>query len=362
MKIGLVALAACAGATHADVPVVPTARMAQFLQEKSNLELELKTWKQSAAGQFAKEQGFVPAPTLREAEGADDEELRRFFLSKVLIEEAQAMNPEALFSVETPFTLMTKEEFTKFVGKSNQRGAPVFPAVPRVAQEALNSTLSASSEKDWTTSGCVVNVKNQGQCGSCWAFAAVAALESAICIAGQPLTSLSEQQVVDCDTSSYACEGGFPGNALSFIQRAGAICTADSYAYVSGSTGDRETCETSCTSKPVTIRDVVTVPESDLGLLEAISDRPVAVGVAAGNPTWKQYKSGIVSSCSSTELDHAVLAVGYGDCGSSSYYKIKNSWGTQWGEAGYMRLKRGADTGKSGTCGIIGSHSVYPQL
>ncbi|KAI9908392.1 hypothetical protein PsorP6_003958 [Peronosclerospora sorghi] len=156
---------------------------------------------------------------------------------------------------------MTEEEFTKFVGRCNQRGDLVFAAAPRVALEALSSTLSASSEKDWTTANVAF-----------WAFAAVAALESSIFFAGQPLTSLSEKQVVDCDTSSYVCEGGFPGNSLSFIQRAvqGIVKHA-----------------TSSTSKPVTICDVVTVPESELRLLEAISGRPVAVGVAARNHTWK---------------------------------------------------------------------------
>ncbi|KAI9923014.1 hypothetical protein PsorP6_002500 [Peronosclerospora sorghi] len=125
-------------------------------------------------------------------------------MATLLIEESKAMNPEALFSVETPLTLMTEEEFTRFDGRSNQRGAPVFAAAPRVAQEALNSTLLANIGKDWTTSGCVVNVKNQSHCGSCWAFAAVAALESDIYIAGQLLTSLSKQRRKDTQAGEAA--------------------------------------------------------------------------------------------------------------------------------------------------------------
>ncbi|KAF4032367.1 Papain family cysteine protease [Phytophthora infestans] len=358
MNTALLLLLASVAATDAAVPLVPTDRMAQFLQEKSGLESELNTWKQSDAGQYAKDHGFLPIPTSRDVGGQADEELRRFFLTKLMIQEAQVTNPEAIFSTDTPFTLMTDQEFVKFIGNSYQRGSGVLKATSFVDEVPSNSSDASSTDKDWTTSECVVPVKNQGQCGSCWAFAAVAALESAICLSGQPLTPLSEQQVVDCDEASYACQGGFPGDALTFIQQSGGVCTEEAYPYVSGDSGDRDTCKSSCTREAVTIRKVVGVPESDAGLVQAINTQPVAVGVAAGNPTWKQYKSGIVSSCTTSELDHAVLAVGY----SPSYFKIKNSWSTQWGEEGYMRLKRGAGTSSAGTCGIIGPKSVYPQL
>ncbi|KAG7396557.1 hypothetical protein PHYBOEH_002122 [Phytophthora boehmeriae] len=363
MKIALVlALATLLCSTDAATPSIPTDRMDQFLQEKAGLEAEVAAWKQSTVGQFAKEHGFLPTPSTRMAGAQLDEELRRFFLTKLQIEEAQAANPDAVFSTETPFTLMTEEEFTAFVGASYQRGDGLLSATTSVVDGLSNSTVDAA--KDWTTSGCVVDVKNQGQCGSCWAFAAIAALESAICLAGQPLVPLSEQQVVDCDSTSYGCEGGWPGNALEYIQGAGGVCTEDGYPYISGENTDRQSCEPSCTPQDVKIRKVVGVPQSESGLIQAISGRPVAVGVAAGNRTWKQYKGGVVSTCASTDLDHAVLAVGYGgDDGSSpAFFKIKNSWGTEWGEEGYMRLKRGAGTGSTGTCGIVGPKSVYPEL
>ncbi|KAF1786306.1 Cysteine peptidase [Phytophthora cactorum] len=354
----LLALAAFVATADAAVPVVPTDHMAQFLQERTGLRSELNAWKQSDAGQYAKENGFVPNPSSRNVNASTDEELRRFFLAKLLVEDAQAANPEAVFSTDTPFTLMTDEEFAKFIGESFQRDSGALKATSFADKMLSNSTNPSPTDKDWTTSGCVAPVKNQGQCGSCWAFAAVAALESAVCLSGQPLTPLSEQQVVDCDEASYACDGGFPGDALTFIKQSGGVCTEEAYPYVSGDSGYHETCKSSCTREAVTIRKVVAVPVSDAGLVQAINVQPVAVGVAADNPTWKQYKSGIVSSCSTTQLDHAVLAVGY----SPSYFKIKNSWGTQWGEEGYMRLKRGAGTRSSGTCGIIGPLSVYPQL
>ncbi|KAG2503586.1 hypothetical protein BBO99_00009676 [Phytophthora kernoviae] len=342
MKIALVlALATLLTRTDAAAPAIPTGRMNQFLQEKSSLEMELTEWKQSAVGQFAKEHGFLPSPTARTADEKDDEEVRRFFLTKLQIEEVQVSNPDAVFSTETPFTMMTEEEFTAFVGASYQRGSGLLTATSSAVEDFSNST-----------------------CGSCWAFAAIAALESAVCLAGQPLVPLSEQQVVDCDVTSYGCQGGWPGNALEYIQSAGGVCTEDDYPYVSGENTDRESCERSCTPQDVKIHKVVAVPQSERGLLQAISGRPVAVGVAAGNPTWKQYKGGVVSSCTSTDLDHAVLAVGYGEGSGSSpaFFKIKNSWGEGWGEEGFIRLKRGAGTDSTGTCGIIGPKSVYPEL
>lgn len=368
MKIAVVlSLAIAFASAHGATPAIPTDQMPQFLQEKATLEMELGSWKQSSAGQYAKEHGFLPSPSTK-AMGSEaasqDEELRRLFLTKMRIEEVQATNPDAVFSTDTPFTLMTDDEFVAFLGASYQRGADVFSAAAPIVGELSNSTVSPSTDKDWTTSGCVAGVKDQGQCGSCWAFAAIAALESAVCLAGQPLVPLSEQQVLDCDTASYGCQGGFPGDALDFIQRSGGVCTEDDYPYVSGDNGDSESCQkNSCTAEAVKIRKVVSVPATETGLLQAISGRPVAVGVAAGNPTWKQYKGGVVSSCSTKDLDHAVLAVGYGgEASSLPFFKIKNSWGTQWGEDGFIRLKRGAGTGSDGTCGIIGPKSVYPEL
>ncbi|KAL4085613.1 hypothetical protein PRIC1_014949 [Phytophthora ramorum] len=149
----LLALAALAAATHAAVPTVPTGRMAQFLQEKASLESDLSSWKQSGAGQFAKEHGFVPASSAKVAGGEEDEQLRRFFLAKLLIEDAQATNPEAVFSTDTPFTLMTEDEFTKFVGASYQRGSGLLSDTSSSVEAFTGTTESVSAEKDWTDSG-----------------------------------------------------------------------------------------------------------------------------------------------------------------------------------------------------------------
>lgn len=343
MKTSFFALAPLIGSAHAVASSeISVEDFPRFLQERATLEQELLVWKESAAGEFAKQHGFfIPSSTKKtspqSAEEVQEDQVRRFFLTKLHIEQAQQLNPDAVFSTDSPFSLMTDDEFAKFLGNSFQRGNNnvLHSDGFMVEQEstASNGTVPAG-DKDWTTSGCVAPVKSQGQCGSCWAFAAVAALESAYCLTGNPLTLLSEQQVVSCDAVSGGCEGGFPGDALNYLQQNGGVCLAEEYPYASGDSQETGECEpSSCTIKAIQIQQVVRVPRSENGLMAALSGRPVAVGVAAGNNTWKQYKSGVVSTCSSSQLDHAVLAVGYG--GSSTrtpFFKIKNSWGTSWGK------------------------------
>ncbi|GLE02434.1 hypothetical protein PINS_up011272 [Pythium insidiosum] len=356
--------------------------MPRFLAEKETLKQELDAWKRSDAGQYAKRHGiFVePKSTQQNASAVLDDQLRRLHLTKLHIEEAQRANPDAVFSVDSPFTLMTDAEFAKFIGSSYRQHADASHVLAsfKNTTTATNSSSSSGSgssgtetnnlpvaplaDKDWTTSGCVAPVKQQGQCGSCWAFAAIAALESAYCLQGHELTTFSEQQVLSCDQASHGCEGGFPGDGLQYVQQQGGVCRDSEYAYESGQSGDAGQCSaSSCSPVQLSIREVKSVPQSDAGLVAAVQQQPVAVGVAAGNPTWKQYKSGVVSTCASTQLDHAVVVVGVGGSGSSApFFKIRNSWGAAWGEQGYIRLKRGV--AGAGTCGVIGPKSVVPIL
>lgn len=338
----------------------------RFLQERASLEQELAAWKESAAGVFAKQHSyFITEKRVQSAEELKEDQLRRFFLTKVHIESVQRLNPDAVFSTDSPFSLMTDGEFAHFLGKSFQRHAAVLNndgSVPANSTSETDTDVPVAENKDWTTSGCVAPVKNQGQCGSCWAFAAIAALESTYCLQGNPLTLFSEQQVVSCDDVSGGCDGGFPGDGLNYVQKNRGVCLEEAYPYESGESQETGECaSSSCTLKPIAIQRVVTVPQSESGLVAALGGRPVAVGVAAGNNTWKQYKGGVVSSCSSSQLDHAVLVVGYGGSSTATpFFKIKNSWGTAWGESGYIRLRRGV--GGAGTCGVIGPKSVYPEL
>jgi C1A family cysteine protease len=329
--------------------------VAHFLEEKDTLKAELLAWKQSTAGQTALSHGYYKEDKHTNADEVSEDQLQRFFMTKLGIEKAQAANPYATFSTDTPFSLMTNDEFKAFVGKSFQLGNSHKDEALTPEEEQVLENKPMAASKDWTKGNCVSDVKNQGKCGSCWAFSSVGALESANCLNTGEMTLFSEQEVNSCDTSSYGCEGGFPLNGLRYIQKKKGICTAESYPYVSGSSEQTTECSDSCTRADVQVKKVVSVPSSEQGFLKSLNTQPIAVAVAAGNDVWKQYKGGVVSSCPSTQLDHAVIAVGYGETKSTPNFKIKNSWSTSWGEEGYIYLKRDA-------CGVINTHAVYPML
>ncbi|DAZ98576.1 TPA: hypothetical protein N0F65_005760 [Lagenidium giganteum] len=336
---------------------IPMAHHRRFLQEVDEIEKQLDQWLNSDAGKEAQEQGFVQMGIMDE--NAKQDRLERFFLTKLGIDQAQDANPDAVFSLDTPFSLMTDDEFAAFLGNSyNNMGGltNLNITVEDPHEDEFDGFNVLGASKDWSTSSsCVAPVKNQGACGSCWAFASVGSLESAHCIKTQKLTLLSEQEVTSCEKQSHGCSGGWPEYALNYIKTKGGICTADAYPYKSGSTQQTGSCQASCSRQPIQISQGVSVRPSESAFVSALDKQPMAVVVAAGNNVWKQYKGGLVSSCPSNQLDHAVLAVGYGDMSGGSHFKIKNSWGTSWGDKGYIYLKRGA-------CGVLQESGVYPTL
>ena len=217
---------------------------------------------------------------------------------------------------------------------------------------------------DWTTAGAVTEVKNQGTCGSCWTFSAVGAIEGAIAINGGPLQNLSMQQIVDCDSGGDGCNGGLMDQAFQWEQTNGGLCSLDDYPYTSGKTGMQgdkclaNQCQLIPDSKVVSYTDVLS---TDHALMSALAKQPVAVAIEADQSTFQFYSSGVLTSQCGSNLDHGVLVVGYGTSEDDiDYYKIKNSWGTTWGEDGYIRLERGGAQEK-GQCGVLSSPS-YPNM
>jgi C1A family cysteine protease len=194
---------------------------------------------------------------------------------------------------------------------------------------------------DWVASGKVSNVKNQASCGSCWAFSAIAALESAYLIKGTTVL-LSEQQLVDCSGSygNYGCNGGWMDSAFQYIIDHG-ITTETAYPYVA----KNQVCQTD--SGSYKLSGFVDVAGCD-NLFNALNQQPVSVAVDASN--WSPYRSGVFSNCG-TSVNHGVLLVG----ANTDYWKIKNSWGTSWGESGYIRLARG------NTCAVC-QYPSYPRV
>ncbi|RLN57321.1 hypothetical protein BBJ29_010083, partial [Phytophthora kernoviae] len=197
----------------------------------------------------------------------------------------------------------------------------------------------------------------QGQCGSCWAFATVGAVEAAQCIAGGGKSApvYSKQQLVSCDTKDFGCNGGAPVYAMQYIQDNG-ICTESSYPYASQEGGTAPSCAASCTPTKPGIKSIEKItPGDESALIAALQKQPIIASVSSDNTMWKQYMSGVITSCNTVTVDHAVLVVGYDD----TSFKIKNSWGTDWGEDGYVRVSRSKQN--MGTCAVLTDMS-YPQL
>jgi len=242
-------------------------------------------------------------------------------------------------------------------------------AFEETADHVDNASLSAINPEasiDWDQLGYVTPVKNQGQCGSCWAFSTTGSIESAYAIATRQRPSeISEQQFLDCDNGALhkGCSGaialvGFP-SAYQWASGRN-LCSETSYSY----TASQSTCqEGSC--QPVIPRGAISgwalvPPFSTRWMASAVSKQPVSVAVDAGGPLVQSYTGGVISGSCGGAMDHAVLVVGYGYDGLD-YWKVKNSWGSYWGEAGYFRIQKGKWNALAGECGVL-QVPAYPKV
>jgi cysteine peptidase B len=206
-----------------------------------------------------------------------------------------------------------------------------------------NATSKAPAAYDWRNYGVVTPIKNQGQCGSCWSFSTTGNIEGQWAIAGHGLVSLSEQELVSCDTNDNGCQGGLPTNAFQWLisAQSGQIVTEATYPYVSGN-GYAPGCALGGQTVGAQIAGFNYVTQSEPAMIDwLVAHGPISIGVDA--ETWQNYYGGVMSDCYGTSLDHAVLIVGYDTSASPAYWIVKNQWGVTWGESGYIRLAYGSD-------------------
>jgi cathepsin L len=227
----------------------------------------------------------------------------------------------------------------------------------RMPKEVLNNVpiIGASAEalpdsKDWRTAGAVTGVKNQGQCGSCWAFSTTGSVEACHQLATSSLVSLSEKNLMDCswDEGNQGCNGGLMTSAMQYIIDNGGIDTESSYPYSPVSSQD---CKYSKSTKGSTESAFSNVQSgSESALQNSVNKAPTSVAIDASHSSFQFYSSGVYfePSCSASQLDHGVLGVGWGVDSSKDYWIVKNSWGTDWGTEGYIWMSRN----RNNNCGI----------
>ncbi|KAF5728728.1 Xylem bark cysteine peptidase 3 isoform 1 [Tripterygium wilfordii] len=251
----------------------------------------------------------------------------------------------------------------KFADLSNEEFREVYLAkvkkpINRMSVQRKVHSCEAPSSLDWRKRGVVTAVKDQGSCGSCWAFSSTGAMEGINAIVTRDLISLSEQELVDCDTTNDGCEGGYMDYAFEWVINNGGIDTESGYPYT-GVDGSCNTTEEE--TKVVSIDGYEDVGESDSALLCATVQQPISVGMDGSAIDFQLYTGGIYDGdCSDNpdDIDHAVLIVGYGSENGEDYWIIKNSWGTSWGMDGYFYLKRNTDL-PYGVC-AINAMASYP--
>jgi C1A family cysteine protease len=287
-----------------------------------------------------------------------------------VIDELNKKNGSPAFGINKFADLSVSEFKTNHLGYN--------PAIPgsKKDQDRYNvqvehyqwAATANATQADWRTKGAVSPVKDQGQCGSCWAFSATEQVESAYLLAKNTMPILSPQQIVSCDTVDQGCNGGDTPTAYAYVKSKG-LEAASTYPYNSGSSGADGTCTYSASQVKVHISgfSYATTPCSDScdkqdeGTFSNNVAEKGPASICVNAAAWQFYTSGVMTATSCggnayTDLDHCVQVVGFDTEASSPYWIVRNSWNTNWGEAGFIRLAYGTNT-----CGIA-DEATFVQI
>jgi len=252
-----------------------------------------------------------------------------------LIEEMNSHDPFAYYGINQ-FADLSPKEFKQLYLMN------VTLDKPASSLGYIQHVDAVPSDFDWKSKGVVTPVKDQGQCGSCWDFSATETIESVCALAGYPLTTLSEQQVLDCDKADYGCNGGWPYNAYQYVVNAGGIETESAYPY-SASDGTCKfnakfiECKVSKWQYAISNKDETAMQNF------LYTNSPLSVCVDA--ETWQFYTGGVITSKSNCgkSIDHCVQVTGWSQMQGMTVWNVRNSWGVGWGVSGYLYVQQGAD-------------------
>lgn len=291
------------------------------------------------------------------------------FYERFKIFEANIIRAEELNKIDpgvhgiTKFMDLTPAEFKKYhLGykrdEINRVGLPLL----------IPSNETAPTSFDWRKKGAITEVKDQGDCGSCWAFSAVEEVESTWFLNGNSLTNFSPQQVVSCDKVDQGCDGGDTLTAYKYIEKTGGLTSKMDYPYKSGRNGKTGKCikkDVKIVGGRVKSMEYATKPcnkgacrKQDEKTLQKNLAQKAPVSICVNAEKWQTYKRGVLSSrgCgshSSKSLDHCVQLVGYGSSAKEGYWIVRNSWNTDWGVKGYIYLQMGQNA-----CGVANEATI----
>jgi len=285
-----------------------------------------------------------------------EEEHRQVYLSNMrYVASINAQNLSYKLG-ENQFSDLTQQQYRVAAGLG-------WMPAPEEGSMALLSTHVHNGEEladsvDWRTMGAVTPIKDQGQCGSCWSFGTTGGIEGQWQIATGQLKSLSEQQLVDCaGFPNMGCSGGNPQFAVGYESKH-AVASESSYPYQAKKGSCQTSFQTAIPSGGVTgynkVGGLFGANKNDM--MSAVQQQPVSIAIQADQQSFQSYQSGVLTANCGTQLDHAVLAVGYGTENGQDYWLVKNSWGTSWGDAGYIKI--GSDTNQ---CGVL-NQAGYPSV